>query len=275
MVVTPPTVTPPPCRTCKPPNPSPPSVRSPEISHRELLFSTRTFPLDVADRPSTPTREFTTAPPRIVTAPIPLSPTTNWPVFAAADVTFTVVPAPVIVPRPMVFSTPPPKITFPGVARVAPPESVKSADWLYSVPLPTTNAPVAASLPVLARAHAPLVICVVPRSTRRWLRELAPAPLNTNVPDPVALSPNPPPPSVIAPPRATVPAAANCVSAARFTGVESVTAPLPVLTSCGAAPANVIAPPPAAGASAIAPVPVLFSVSRFSRNGSAMSLVAV
>ena len=39
--------------------------------------------------------------------------------------------------------------------------------------------------------------------------------------------------------------------------------------------AKVRAPPPAAGASVIVPVPALSNVSRFRRNGLAMSLVAV
>ena len=110
-------------------------------------------------------RDVTTAPPEIVTDAVPLSPTTNRPVFATADVAFTVVPAPVISPLP-VDPAAPPKNTFPpGTVRSAPLDRLNAA--VCPDVVPTTSAPVAASMPPAARDSVPAVNPIVPDAIRR------------------------------------------------------------------------------------------------------------
>src|SRR5262245_42064128 len=111
------------------PVPADPTVSVPVFAHIVPAPSTTTVPFDPASRPTAPSREVTTAPPEIVTDDVPLSPTTNRPVFAAAEVAVTVVPAPVIVPFPVDPATPPKNTLPPGDVRSAPPDNEKVAVW--------------------------------------------------------------------------------------------------------------------------------------------------
>src|SRR5262245_10562288 len=166
------------------------------VAHFDPAPSTTTVPVEPVFCPITPSREFTTAPPEIVSDPVPLLPTTSSPALVPATV--IVVPAPVIVPV-AVEPEASPKYAFPlGTLRVAPPDRVKAA-WPEA--LPATNAAVAPAVDVFVKVHEPAVIWTVPvpDPIRRKLRLLAPGAVNAYVAASATVSPNPPPPSFTVP----------------------------------------------------------------------------